>query len=173
MSTLIHNPSSASAAEINRLYEEAARLSEESSTALHGALVAAWQAGHLLLEEKKRVRRMMGPGAWVLWLEQNFHGAPRTAQRYMLLAKSVTDVSFLAGMGLRQAYVRLGIATETKTPAAVAPVPPLPRHVSLANKLLSVLTVKSMRAALNPQKQSAYQRDLRALYERLQVLFGG
>lgn len=160
------------ATEINRLYEEATRLSKESNQALHAALVAAWQAGQLLLEEKKRVRQRMGPGAWLLWLEQHFQGTPRTAQRYMRLAKSVSDVSFLAGMSLRQAYARLGIATEPKTPAERTVMPPLPRHVSLANRLLGLLAVEGKRRSSASAKSSAYQQDLLPLYERLRALFG-
>jgi hypothetical protein len=171
MSTLIHDPTAATAENINRLYAEATRLSKESSQALHAALVAAWEAGHLLIAEKKRVRRLMGPGAWLLWVEQNFQGTPRTAQRYMLLAKSVSDVTFLTGMSLRQAYERLGIATEPKTPVDKAVMPPLPRHVSLANRLLGMLATKGNHAAFNPRRRSAYQQDLRALYERLRALF--
>jgi hypothetical protein len=172
MSTLMHDPGAVAASEINRLYAEATRLSEDSSHALHAALMAAWQAGHLLIAEKKRVRRLMGPGAWVFWLEQNFQGTPRTAQRYMLLARSVADVAFLTGMSLRQAYERLGIATEPKTPADQAVMPPLPRHVSLANRLLGMLATKGSQAAFNPRRRPAYQQDLRALYERLRALFG-
>lgn len=172
MNTPVH-PSPDIAAEINRLCAEVLRLGKESNTALHAALVAAWQAGHLLLEEKKRVRQRMGPGAWLLWLEQNFQGTPRTAQRYMRLARSVSDVSFLAGMSLRQAYARLGIATEPKTPAERTVMPPLPRHVSLANRLLGLLTVEGRRKPPSASaKWPAYQADLRPLYERLRALFG-
>ena len=39
-------------AEINRLHEEAKRSSVVSRQALDGALVAAWQAGGLLVEER-------------------------------------------------------------------------------------------------------------------------
>ena len=46
--------------EINRLHEEVVRQTEGSRQRLHAALVAAWQAGQLLLAEQKRVRRTMG-----------------------------------------------------------------------------------------------------------------
>ena len=88
----------------------------ESKNALIGALEMSWRAGQLLLAEKERVRRTMG-GAWLLWLEQCFHGTPRTAQKYMRLAQTVDDVSTLRGMSLRQTYFRLGIATEPKSRA--------------------------------------------------------
>lgn len=46
-------------AEINRLYDEAQRLATVSRVSLQAALAAAWSAGRLLLEEKKRVRRLI------------------------------------------------------------------------------------------------------------------
>jgi len=73
--------------EINRLHAEAERLSAESREVLDAALMAAWKAGQLLAVEKRSVRRSMGPGAWQLWLGRYFTGTPRTAQRYMRLAK--------------------------------------------------------------------------------------
>jgi hypothetical protein len=63
----------------------------------------------LLVAERKRVLRTMGPGAWLLRLKSNFRGTARTAQRYMRLAQCVADVTFLQGMSLRQVYARLGI----------------------------------------------------------------
>jgi hypothetical protein len=139
-----------------------------SKESLNAALVAAWNAGRLLAAEKRNVRRSMGPGAWQLWLERYFSGSPRTAQRYMLLARSVADPSFLAGMSLRQSYFRLGIATEPKSPARSAALRPVPRHVVLANRLLGLLKPRSRMAS---DVQKAYQQDLRPLYERLRVLF--
>ena len=85
------SPATTAAAEINRLHEEAKGCSVASRKALQGALAAAWHAGQLLLVEKKRVNHKMGRGAWCLWLETNFRGAERTAQRYMRLAECVAD----------------------------------------------------------------------------------
>jgi hypothetical protein len=155
--------------EINRLHAEAERLSAESREVLDGASVAAWKAGQLLAVEKRSVRRSMGLGAWQLWLERYFTGTPRTAQRYMRLAKAVSDVSFLRGMSLRQVYFRLGIATEPKSPGRTVVLRPVARHAVLAVRLLGVLEAKS--AQLSPEFQKAYQQDLRPLYERLRALF--
>ena len=155
--------------EINRLHAEAERLSAESREVLDGASVAAWKAGQLLAVEKRSVRRSMGHGAWQLWLERYFTGTPRTAQRYMRLAKAVSDVSFLRGMSLRQVYFRLGIATEPKSPGRTVVLRPVARHAVLAVRLLGVLEAKS--AQLSPEFQKAYQQDLRPLYERLRALF--
>ena len=155
--------------EINRLHAEAVKLSADSRDALHAALVAAWKAGQLLVQEKRHVRRSMGPGAWLQWLERYFSGTPRTAQRYMLLAKSVPDASTLSGMSLRQVYFRLGIATEPKSPGRAAALRPLPRHAVLASRLLGVLKPKP--GLLPIELQQAYKQDLRPLYERLRALF--
>jgi hypothetical protein len=160
---------SSGADEINRLHAEAVRSTTDSRDALHAALVAAWKAGQLLVAEKRNVRRSMGPGAWHLWLGRYFSGTPRTAQRYMLLAKSVSDVSFLRGMSLRQVYFRLGIATEPKSPGRAIVLRPVPRHAVLATRLLGLL--KARPNLLPPELQKTYQQDLRPLYERLRSLF--
>ncbi len=160
------------AAEINRLHEEAKRSAVVSRQALHGALAAAWQAGQLLVAEKKRVVHSMGPGAWLLWLEANFRGTPRTAQRYMKLARSVADVAFLQGMSLRQAYARLGIATEPKTPGRRRLSHGLPPHLVFANKLLRALK-RSRVPALGAPNAELIRRDLRPLFETLRPWFTG
>ncbi len=156
-------------AEINRLHDEAKRCSVASREALHRALVAAWQAGRLLVEERKRVFRDMGPGAWLLWLKANFRGTARTAQRYIRLAHCVTDAAFLQGMSLRQAYARLGIATEPKTPGKRRLRHTLPAHVVLANRL--VRTLKRRPGQTDEERGEAYRRDLRLLYEKLRLWF--
>jgi hypothetical protein len=159
----------ARAEEINRLHQEAVRLSAQSRDSLHAALVAAWTAGQLLGIEKNHVRRTMGPGAWGLWLQQYFRGSPRTAQRYLLLAKTVSDASLFSGMSLRQVYFRLGIATEPKLPGGAVVLPPLPRHAVFAGRLLGLL--KSDPHLLPLGLRTTFRQDLRPLYERLRVLF--
>lgn len=162
-------PDTATVAEINRLHEEAKRGLFVSRDALHGALVAAWQAGHLLVAEKRQVLHSMGPGAWLLWLKSNFRGTARTAQRYMRLAHCVADVTSLRGMSLRQAYARLGIATEPKTPGKRPLRHMLPAHVVLANKLVRALRRRP--GQTGDEQGEAYRRDLRALYEKLRPWF--
>jgi len=165
------NPASSTAiaAEINRLHEEAKLHSVVSRQALHGALVAAWKAGHLLVEEKKRVFHKMGLGGWLLWLKANFRGTARTAQRYMRLAHTVADVSFLQGMSHRQAYARLGIATEPKTPGKQRLRHALPAHIVLATRLIR--TLKRRPGQTSDEQREAYRRDLRGLYEKLRLWF--
>lgn len=157
------------AADINRLHHEAKRHAVASRESLHSALAAAWQAGQLLLAEKQSVRRRMGSGAWLLWLERHFQGTPRTAQRYMKLAHTVADVTFLRGMSLRQAYARLGIATEPKTPGKCPLAHTLPAHVLLANRLVRALKRQAKKAS--GEQDNAYRRDLRLLYEQLRPWF--
>lgn len=155
------------AAEINRLHDSAQRLAAESRQSLDGALTAAWQAGQLLMAEKKRIRHSMGAGAWLLWLEANFRGTPRTAQRYMKFARSVSDVAFLQGLSLRQAYARLGIATEPKPRGSQPLAHRLPPHLILANKL-----VRELRRT-REVPGDAWRRDLRPLFETLRPWFAG
>ena len=164
-------PGSASPAdEINRLHEEVVRQTDGSRKCLHAALMAAWQAGQLLLSEQKRVRRTMG-AAWGQWLDKKFHGTHRTAQNYMLLAESTTDVSAFQGLSLRQVYLRLGIATEPKSRTDSPRVEKLPPHVRLANKLLVALSTCDKASKTKPEQSAAFRQDLRALYERLRRIF--
>ena len=162
-------PRPASADEINRLHAEAEKLRTESRDTLHVALVSAWKAGQLLVIEKRNVRPAMGPGAWLLWLERHFSGTPRTAQNYMRLAATVTDISFLQGMSLRQVYFRLGIATEPKSPARSVVLRPVARHATLTVRPLAVVPVRSN--SVSPEMQRTYRQDLRPLYERLRPWF--
>ncbi len=155
--------------EINRLHAEVLSSAMLSRSALYGGLNAAWRAGTMMLAEKKRVRRVMGVGAWLFWLEANFNGTPRTAQRYMLLAKRVEDVTRLNGLSLRQVYVHLGIATESKSAAHSGRCPTLPPHLVLANRL--VRDLQSREKSVSAEQAEAYRRDLRQLYERLRSWF--
>ena len=162
--------SASCAQEINRLHEEVLQQTGKSRACLHGALVAAWQAGRLLLDEQKHVRTTMG-AAWGLWLDQNFRGTHRTACNYMRLADSVAEVSVLEGLSLRQAYLRLGIATEPKSRTDSPRVAKLPEHIRLANRLLDALghCEKAQRKKSGPPVD--FRSDLRALYERLRRIF--
>lgn len=151
-------------AEINRLYAEARRLSEQSRESLSGALLAAWRAGKLLIEEKARVRRHAGRGAWIPWLESCFHGGVRTAQRYMQLARRIGDTTALHGLSLRQTYLRLGI-----------PIAPQqgehPRHSTLLKKLPTHAVLAAKLTRLLRAKAPAESPELIALYGQLRVLF--
>jgi hypothetical protein len=158
------------AREINRLHEEVVRQTDDSRKCLHAALVAAWEAGQLLLTEQKRVRRTMG-AAWGLWLDQKFRGSRRTAQNYMLLANSTPDVSAFKGMSLRQVYLRLGIATEPKERLNSPRVELLPAHIRLAQRLLVALKKRNKTAPATPEQWTALRQDLRLLYEQLRAIF--
>jgi len=164
------SPADKAAREINRLYEEVSRQTDGSQKCLHAALVAAWEAGHLLLAEQKRVRSTMG-GAWGLWLDQKFRGSRRTAQNYMRLAENTPDVSVFQGLSLRQVYLRLGIATESKHRTSSARVAPLPEHIRLASKLLVAIKIRNKSIAETPEQWTALRQDLRMLYEQLRSIF--
>jgi hypothetical protein len=158
------------AAEINRLHADACRFAADSRTALTRALQSAWRAGQLLVAEKKRVQRSMGAGAWLHWLESNFEGTARTAQRYMRLATAVSDAAFLCGLSIRQAYLRLGIATEPKSRAETVTVAMLPDYIRLTTRLLRVLREEA-RARRQPNASAALRDDLAELYRLLCRLF--
>ncbi|AWI09628.1 hypothetical protein [Ereboglobus luteus] len=127
--------------EINRLHAEAQRLVGESRSSLDAALTAAWRAGKLLIAEKASIRRHAGRGAWLPWLKTCFHGGVRTAQRYMQFARRVDSPDALCGLGLRQAYLRLGISMSSKTSPDSQRARPLkrPTHAMLAAKLIRLL----------------------------------
>jgi len=172
MNTPTTTTTTASAArEINRLHEEVVRLTAESRQSLLGALSAAWQAGHLLIAEKNRVWRAMGRGAWLLWLEQCFHGTARTAQNYMRLAEDTPDVSAFQGLSLRQVYLRLGIATEPKSRVESGHVPMLPPHIRFAQKLIVALKPCIKEGKLTAEQWESYKHDLRPLYDQLRRFF--
>jgi hypothetical protein len=157
--------------EINRLHEVVVRCTAESRTALNAALTAAWQAGRLLQAEHERINRALLKGGWSRWVRKNFKGSLRTAYRYMRLAETLTDVTFVGGLSLRQAYFRLGIATEPKK-ARQHEVSALPDYVRLATRLVSALRRRPPRGKNAAALAESYRRDLRVLYEQLQPLFG-
>ncbi|MDF9832317.1 hypothetical protein M2103_000527 [Ereboglobus sp. PH5-5] len=169
-STAIAGATSA-AKEINRLHAEAQRLAAESRHSLDGALASAWHAGCLLNEEKKRVRRSAGHGAWIPWLKHFFLGSMSTAHRYMRLARGTGDIALLRGISLRQAYARLGIATEPKHHALDEkhPLPKPPAHVLLASKLIRFLRHQNNQHAARGATDCI--RDLAPLYAQLRPLF--
>jgi hypothetical protein len=164
------NTADDAAREINRLHEEVVRQTDNSEKCLHAALAAAWQAGQLLLAEQKRVRRTMG-GAWCQWVAQKFNGSRRTAQNYMRLADSTPDVSAFQGLSLRQVYLRLGIATESKERTDSPRVEPYPSHIRLASKLLVALKTRRKSVDETPEQAAALRQDLRLLYDFLRSIF--
>jgi hypothetical protein len=89
-------------------------------------------------------------------------GSARAAQRYMCLAATISDSASLRGLSLRQAYFRLGIATEPKARRDAVPVPPLPEPVRLASRLME---------ALRAEPTAHCRDDLRPLFEELRRWF--
>ena len=152
---------------INALHAEAEQHRSRCCDAVYGALRAAWQAGHLLLKQKRKIVH----GNWELWLERNFEGKVRTAQRYMLLAKSVPDILQLRGLTLRQAYLRLGIAVTENPHGQERRFAVLPPHAALANRFQRWMRRKEDVRALPEQERRTLRRDLRPLYDWLDRLF--
>lgn len=161
-------PESTTVAEINRLHAQVRECAAQSRGQLTAALVAAWQAGGLLLAQREQVNASLLRGAWSLWLRKNFHGSAKTAKRYMALATSITDLGTFQGLSLRQVYFRLGIATEPKKHRQ-HPVSPLPDYLRLAGRLVCAL--RRVRRLARAPLADTYRRDLRPLYEQLQPLF--
>lgn len=151
------------AAQINKLHARINRLEKQSRDTLDEAVAAAWQAGKLLIEAKKSIIRHAGHGAWVPWLKSEFRGGVRTAQRYMKLAREMSNPDTLAGLSLRQVYFRLGVATEPKKEAAFKSTGKLPAHICLANKLVRV--IRSSRGKINAHDLAALYADLRKLFK--------
>jgi hypothetical protein len=147
-------------AEINHLHNEVQRLTTESRRSLNGALAAAMQAGQLLLKQKQTI----GRGSWVTWIRTNFHGSQVSAYRYMALARETKDPGMVKDLSLRQAYVRLGIATEPKNPSCTTTASPIPEPIILAQKLTRILR---HRKAVKP----SYLEDLEVLFHQLERLF--
>ena len=152
---------------INALHAEAEQHRSRCCDAVYEALRAAWQAGHLLLKQKRKIVH----GNWELWLERNFEGKVRTAQRYMLLAKAVPDVLQLRGLTLRQAYLRLGIAVAENPHGSTQRYAVLPPHASLANRIQRWIRQKQDVGTLPEQERRTLRHDLRPFYDWLVRLF--
>jgi hypothetical protein len=157
---------------VNRLYSEVVGSCGKTEVEMSKALVAAWSAGKLLYVLKQRVRRNSGHGAWEPWLEQNFRGSVRTAQRYIALAKSVTDVADFGGMSLRQAYMVLGLSVEKKGLHDPITMPRIPAHLRMANRFLATLPSMNKMGQLTEADKEMWRRDLRMVLERLRMIFG-
>lgn len=150
------------AAKINKLHAEVTRLEQESRRRLDGSLMAAWQAGRLLIEAKVKIRRQAGRSAWIPWLESCFDGHVRTAQRYMRLARAIDKPEEFAGLSLRQAYFRLGLSIQPNRSDSRTPDIKLPAYVALANKLTK---------ALRRTRRQIRSSDLASLYAELRAIF--
>ncbi|MBK9990936.1 MAG: hypothetical protein IPP19_09440 [Verrucomicrobia bacterium] len=158
------------AREINALHTQVVERCRSCEKQLHGALIAAWQAGQLLREQKKHVLDL-ARGGWVPWLEQNFAASPRTAQRYMHLSRNVTDVSYLGTLSLRQAYMLLGLRAETKGRRERIPVPALPKYIRLSNRLLGAVPLPKEFSLLPAVQRDRMRQDLLPVWERLRAIF--
>ncbi len=152
------------AAKINKLHAEVVRMEKESRRKLDGALMAAWQAGRLLVEAKAKIRRDAGRSAWIPWLETCFDGHIRTAQRYMRLARATDKPEDFAGLSLRQAYFRLGLSIQPNRSDSRTPEIKLPAYITLANKLTKAL--RRTRRQIRASDLASLYAELRNIFER-------
>jgi hypothetical protein len=96
--------------EINDSYEAAETLVKSSKDKARQALAEALTCGKALL----RVKATVGFGGFEKWVKDNCKGiVASTARRYMSLAKRAHGSDLLTtSIGLRQAYIALGIVQE-------------------------------------------------------------
>ena len=144
---------------VNQLHHEAQAQAGDARTAMSLGVLAGWAGGRLIHYQKKKCRR----GTWSTWLDTQFEGSARTAQRYMSLAKKMKSLEELKGISLRQAYLRLGVAMTPTPGRGVCSEVVIPEFVILANKLTRVLRRnKCINEGLD---------DLWKLYRELEVYF--
>jgi len=152
--------------DINLLHAKVREHCAQCGQELSAATMAAWEAGHKLNQIKALVLRKTGPGGWGLWVQRHFEGTIRTAQRYMLLAKTVPQVEELKGYSLRQAYLKLGITTAGKVR-----IQPLPAPVYYGNRFRRWIIREGDLAGLGQERREALRRDLRPVFEWMRQLY--
>lgn len=113
------------------------------------AITAALAAGNSLIEAKKLVPH----GEWETWLTQNCEVAPRTAQAYMRLAKTLplldgAEAQRVADLPLREAM--RAIATDPVCP----PKPPY-RQIRVTNRSAADAACSALNAGAQALKKAA------------------
>jgi hypothetical protein len=78
----------------------------------HNTIRHAIRCGELLLEMKRRV----GHGNWLTWLEENFEASERTARNYMEIAKSAAVADLRDDATMRSALRALASRSQRKEP---------------------------------------------------------
>ena len=153
--------------QINAFHAQAEQQRERCCDAVYEGLLAAWEAGNLLIQQKKSVSH----GNWELWLKRHFNGTVRTAQRYMRLAKSVRDIGEMRGFTLRQAYLRLGITVASAPSRQDHRRNVLPLHATLANRFARFIRQNPQVDTLGKPEKQTLRRDLRPVHDWLNRLF--
>lgn len=92
-------------ADLGELAVIANKFHDEVKASGDNMVVAAWSAGQTLLTAKE----MCEHGEWLPWLEANFKGSERTAQRYMAIASKTTRVSDLEKASIRGALETISL----------------------------------------------------------------
>lgn len=109
--------------ELPQLAEQIKAVTKSAETSAKTAMNCALQAGALLIEAKKLVQH----GEWEDWLVNNCAVAPRTAQAYMRLAKSVPLLEESKAQRVADLPVREAIRAIATDPAK----PSRPRHANV------------------------------------------
>jgi len=156
---------------INAFHQKVRGFEKQSKDALGAALLAAWEAGRLLNEQKSNIE----DGNWGVWLKCRFQGNARTAQRYMQLAKSIPDESHLNGMSIRQAYQKCGISTSGPSKGPVEDVDKrcivLPSYLFNLKQLNRWAQEKGDPRGLQESEIKALRSEFHLLYQWLSTVF--
>jgi hypothetical protein len=89
----------------NKFHDQEQEAGKQEEEAGRARLEAAWNAGQALLAAKELCKH----GEWLPWLDANFHGTQRTAQRYMAIASKTTRVSDLEKASIRGALETISL----------------------------------------------------------------
>ncbi len=157
--------------QINRYHAQVKEFCVRSEQDIYEALVAAWHAGRLLADEKTALNRRVGHGVWEEWLAANFAGSIRTAQRYMALARKVTDISQLKGMSFQGAYRHMGMTPDGKPSGTSTKAVPLSDHLSAIQKLMRYFKAKGDLHTMSPKQKEQLKKDFRPICAWLRQLY--
>jgi hypothetical protein len=94
----------------NSLAILAARIQKEHSAcacAVRRGVTHAMRAGELLLKAKTQIKEQYGHGHWLPWLKKHCAIPERTANLYMRLAKSKSEIGNVADLTVRKAITLL------------------------------------------------------------------
>ncbi len=99
---------------INQYHADAERCGESM-------LIAANACGRLLSEAK----RICGPGKWLNWLKEHFHGSQKTADLYMAIAGNWSDVELKLAESKAQKQISPGLLISIRSTYGRQTAPPL------------------------------------------------
>ena len=139
--------------ELPQLAEQIKAVTKSAETSARTAMNCALEAGALLIEAKKLVQH----GEWESWLTNNCEVAPRTAQAYMRLAKSVPLLEESKAQRVADLPVREAIRAIATNPTK----PSQPRH---ANIFLPIRTDADRAIAALNKSAAALKAGARSVF---------